>query len=601
MESVTFGVLTISDTCWREPAKDTSGPVLRQLIVETFANTQVIGNIVPDEKDLIQQELRKWINREELRVILTTGGTGFAPRDVTPEATKQLLEKECPQLSMFITLESIKQTQYAALSRGLCGIAGNTLILNLPGSEKAVKECFQTIRELLPHAVHLIGNDVSLVRKTHEEVQGSAPKGHICPNKTGTGTDSDRNSPYPMLAVKEVLSIIFNTVQKTTNLNKILLEMKAPVNIPPFRASIKDGYAMKSTGFSGSKRVLGCIAAGDSPNSLPLAEDECYKINTGAPLPLEADCVVQVEDTKLLQLDKNGQECLVDIMLEPQAGLDVRPVGYDLSTNDHIFPALDPSPVVVKSLLASVGNKLVIPNPRVAIVSTGSELLSPRDQLTPGKIFDSNTTMLTELLVYFGYNCMHTSVLCDSFEQTKESLLDIFEVVDFVICSGGVSMGDKDFIKSVLEDLQFKIHCGRVNIKPGKPMTFASRNDKYFFGLPGNPVSAFVTFHLFALPAIRFAAGWDRCKCSLSVLNVKLLNDFSLDSRPEFVRASVISKSGELYASVNGNQISSRLQSIVGADVLIHLPARTTDRPLAKAGEVFPASVLRFDFISKYE
>ncbi|EDX16737.1 cinnamon [Drosophila simulans] len=272
MESITFGVLTISDTCWQEPAKDTSGPILRQLITETFANTQVIGNIVPDEKDLIQQELRKWIDREELRVILTTGGTGFAPRDVTPEATRQLLEKECPQLSMYITLESIKQTQYAALSRGLCGIAGNTLILNLPGSEKAVKECFQTIRELLPHAVHLIGDDVSLVRKTHAEVQGSAQKGHICPHKTGTGTYSDRNSPFPMLAVQEVLSIIFNTVQKTANLDKILLEMSAPVNIPPFRASIKDGYAMKSTGFSGSKRVLGCIAAGNSPNTLPLAE-----------------------------------------------------------------------------------------------------------------------------------------------------------------------------------------------------------------------------------------------------------------------------------------------------------------------------------------
>lgn len=145
----------------------------------------------------------------------------------------------------------------------------------------------------------------------------------------------------------------------------------------------------------------------------------------------------------------------------------LRPVGYDLSTNDRIFPALDPSPVVVKSLLASVGNRLILSKPKVAIVSTGSELCSPRNQLTPGKIFDSNTTMLTELLVYFGFNCMHTCVLSDSFQRTKESLLELFEVVDFVICSGGVSMGDKDFVKSVLEDLQFRIHCGRVNIKPG--------------------------------------------------------------------------------------------------------------------------------------
>nr|XP_036676231.1 molybdenum cofactor synthesis protein cinnamon [Drosophila suzukii] len=601
MESITFGVLTISDTCCQEPAKDKSGPRLKQLIAESFTNAQVIESIVPDEKDHIQRVLREWIDRKELRVILTTGGTGFAPRDVTPEATRPLLEKECPQLSLVITLESLKKTQFAALSRGLCGIAGNTLILNFPGSEKAVKECFETVRELLPHALHLIGDEVSLVRKTHAEVQGSAPRGHICPHKTGAGSDSDRNSPFPMLPVEEVLSIIFDTVQRTSSLDKILWQLNSPVNIPPFRASIKDGYAMKSTGFSGSKRVLGCIAAGDAPNSSPLAEDECFKINTGAPLPLEADCVVQVEDTKLLQRDKHGRESLVDIIVEPMAGLDVRPVGHDLSTKDRVFPAPDPSPVVVKSLLASVGNRLAVPKPRVAIVSTGSELLSPRDQPTPGKIFDSNTTMLAELLLYFGFDCVHTSVLSDSFEQTKESLSDLFEVVDFVICSGGVSMGDKDFVKPVLEDLQFKLHCGRVNMKPGKPMTFASRNEKYFFGLPGNPVSAFVTFHLFALPAIRWAAGWERQKCSLPVINVKLLNGFYLDSRPEFVRASVISKSGELYASVNGDQISSRLQSIVGADVLINLPAATSDRPLAKAGEVFPASVLRYDFISKYE
>ncbi|XP_016948709.1 molybdenum cofactor synthesis protein cinnamon [Drosophila biarmipes] len=601
MESITFGVLTISDSCCQEPAKDRSGPRLKQLVAEAFTNAQVIGSIVPDDKELIQQELRKWIEREELRVILTTGGTGFAPRDVTPEATRPLLDKECPQLSLVITLESLKKTQFAALSRGLCGIAGNTLILNFPGSEKAVKECFETVRDLLPHALHLIGDEVSLVRKTHAEVQGPAPRGHICPHKTGAGSDSDRNSPFPMLPVQEVLSIIFDTVQRTSSLDKMLWQLNSPVNIPPFRASIKDGYAMKSTGFSGSKRVLGCIAAGDAPNSTPLAEDECFKINTGAPLPLEADCVVQVEDTKLLQRDKHGRESLVDIIVEPMAGLDVRPEGCDLSTKDRVFPAPDPSPVVVKSLLASVGNRLAVPKPRVAIVSTGSELLSPRDQPTPGKIFDSNTTMLAELLLYFGFDCVHTSVLSDSFEQTRESLSDLFEVVDFVICSGGVSMGDKDFVKPVLEDLQFKLHCGRVNMKPGKPMTFASRDEKYFFGLPGNPVSAFVTFHLFALPAIRWAAGWDRQKCALPVINVKLLNGFNLDSRPEFVRASVISRSGELYASVNGDQISSRLQSIVGADVLVNLPGATSDRPVAKAGEVFPASVLRYDFISKYE
>uniref|UniRef100_T1GX22 Peptidase S1 domain-containing protein n=1 Tax=Megaselia scalaris TaxID=36166 RepID=T1GX22_MEGSC len=141
-------------------------------------------------------------------------------------------------------------------------------------------------------------------------------------------------------------------------------------------------------------------------------------------------------------------------------------------------------------------------------------------------------------------------------------------------------------------------------MKPGKPMTFASNydNGKFFFGLPGNPVSAFVTFHLFVLPALRYTSGWKKDKCSLAIVEVELLNDvIQLDSRPEYVRASVTSKNGKLFAKVNGNQMSSRLQSIVGADVLIHLPGSTESRPSALKGDIFKASVLRYDFISSYD
>ncbi|KAH8329926.1 hypothetical protein KR067_008110, partial [Drosophila pandora] len=596
--------IPVSDTCYKDPSKNLSGPKLVRLIIESFSNAEVACSIAPDEHAVIQEGLCRWIG-SDFRVIFTTGGTGFGPRDVTPEATKTLVDRDCPHLAMVIAQASLNKTKFAALSRGICGIARNTLIINLPGSEKAVTECFATVRDLLPHAIHLITNELTLVKRTHDEIQGSRPDspvmGHVCPHKTGNGTDSDRNSTFPMLPVDDVLSLIFENVKRCVNLKKLLWEMTSPVNIPPFRASIKDGYAMKSTGFSGTKRVLGCIAAGDEPNSSPMAEDECFKINTGAPLPVAADCVVQVEDTKLLQKDRHGNEVLVDIIAEPVPGLDVRPVGHDLSTKSFIFPSPDPSPVVVKSLLASVGSRIDVRKPKIAIVSTGSELMAPNDAPALGKIYDSNTTMLEELLQYFGFECMKTTVLSDNFDETKDMLSDLFEVMDFVICSGGVSMGDKDFVKPVLEKLNFELHCGRVNMKPGKPLTFASRNDKYFFGLPGNPVSAFVTFHMFALPAIRWAAGWDRNKCSLPKINVKLMNELSLDARPEFVRASVISKKGVLCARVTGDQISSRLQSIVGADVLIHLPGATANRPTARVGKTYPASVLRYDFISKYE
>ncbi|XP_011176971.2 molybdenum cofactor synthesis protein cinnamon [Zeugodacus cucurbitae] len=606
---IVFAVLTISDTCSQDAAKDRSGPRLVSLIRDAFQNAHIITAILPDEREQISDKLRELIAQQtpSVSAIITTGGTGFAPRDVTPEATKILLDKECTQLAQYIAQASLQKTRFAALTRGVCGIAGNTLILNFPGSEKAVTECFEVVHELLPHALQLIGNELPLVRRVHAELQGngsSAPAtGHVCPHKTGKGGDGDRNSPFPMLPVVQALELIFQTVQQQRAVAQLLNEFVSPVDIPPFRASIKDGYAMKSTGFSGTKKVLGYISAGDEIIVHDLEEDECYKINTGAPVPHYTDCVVQVEDTKLLKRKKTGEEDLVEILVEPKANLDIRPVGSDLRKGSKLFPSADHSAVVIKSILSSVGKNLGgVRKPKIGIISTGSELLALEQPEELGKIYDSNTTMLAELLLYFGFECTQKLVLSDDFEVVKGTIVELYKNVDFIICSGGVSMGDKDYIKPALQSLGFTLNFGRVNMKPGKPMTFASKNGQYFFGLPGNPVSAFVTFHLFVLPAIRWFAGWERDKCELATLPITLQNDsIALDPRPEYVRASVTSKNGRLYASVNGSQMSSRLQSIVGADVLVHLPGRTESKPNAVAGDVYRASVLRYDFISKYE
>lgn len=310
---------------------------MQQLIAENFDNSRVIKEILPDEQDLITQKLKQLTNPQAgVSCILTTGGTGFAPRDVTPEATKAVIDKECTQLSMALAMHSLEKTKFAALSRGMCGIAGKTLILNFPGSEKAVIECFDYVKDLLPHALHLLNNELALVKKTHEQLQNpqqnnsvttpasASPAPHVCPHKTGLGTADDRNSPFPMLPVTETLNIILETIKRQATLPQLLKDFKSPVDIPPFRASIKDGYAMKSSGFSGTKKVLGYISAGDSVIETDFQEDECYKINTGAPVPLKADCVIQVEDTKLLKTKKNGLEDLVEILVEPKKDLDIR-------------------------------------------------------------------------------------------------------------------------------------------------------------------------------------------------------------------------------------------------------------------------------------
>lgn len=136
---------------------------------------------------------------------------------------------------------------------------------------------------------------------------------------------------------------------------------------------------------------------------------------------------------------------------------------------------------------------------------------------------------------------------------------------------------------------------------PSKPMTFAHKvdNNKLFFGLPGNPVSAFVTFHIFVLPVLRYISNWNKERCHLPVITVELENEYiSLDPRPEYVRASIASVNGKLLASVTGNQISSRLKSLVNADVLLHLPAHTEGRPNIARGAQLKATVLKHDFIS---
>lgn len=213
--------------------------------------------MVPDEIIEITETLIQ--NCQKSIAIFTTGGTGFAPRDVTPEATKAVIQRECPQLALAMSLESFKKTPFAALSRAVCGIRNQTLIVNFPGSTKAVKECFESIEAVLPHAIQLINNDLGQVKTVHSELGNSR---HVCPHKTGTGVKGDRNSPYAMIPVDEALDKILSCM--IVENNRFLLEdFKSPVDIPPFRASVKDGYAMRSSGFSGTKKVVGYISAGD--------------------------------------------------------------------------------------------------------------------------------------------------------------------------------------------------------------------------------------------------------------------------------------------------------------------------------------------------
>jgi molybdopterin adenylyltransferase len=153
---ITVGVLTISDSSARGMRPDTSGELICSLVAQVPDAVVSAGMIVPDERMLIEATLREWCDEKRLNLILTTGGTGLAPRDVTPEATRAVLEREAPGIAEAMRAESLRHTPFGMLSRGIAGTRGQTLIINLPGSPKAVKECLSCILDVLPHAINLL-------------------------------------------------------------------------------------------------------------------------------------------------------------------------------------------------------------------------------------------------------------------------------------------------------------------------------------------------------------------------------------------------------------------------------------------------------------
>ncbi|XP_056620277.1 gephyrin b isoform X6 [Triplophysa dalaica] len=779
---IRVGVLTVSDSCFRNLAEDRSGVNLKDLVHDPslLGGTIAAYKIVPDELDEIKETLVDWCDEKELNLILTTGGTGFAPRDVTPEATKDVIEREAPGMSLAMLMGSLNVTPLGMLSRPVCGIRGKTLIINLPGSKKGSQECFQFILPALPHAIDLLREAVVKVKEVPNELEdlpspppplspppGSSPhrqtedKGVQCEEEeeekkdSGVASTEDSSSSHitaASIAAKIPDSIISRGVQvlprdtaslsttpsespraqatsrlstascptpkarlpsssstlsiaelqcrlevlkddrrghrtfssrvqsrcsskenilrashsavditkvarrhrmssfPLTSMDKAfitVLEMTAVLgteiinyrdgmgrvlaqdvyakdNLPPFPASVKDGYAVRAADGPGDRFIIGESQAGEQPTHTVMP-GQVMRVTTGAPIPCGADAVVQVEDTELLRESEDGTEELeVRILVQARPGQDIRPIGHDIKRGECVLTKgthMGPSEI---GLLATVGVTEVEVQkfPVVAVMSAGNELLNPEDDLHPGKIRDSNRSTLLATIQEHGYPTINLGIVGDNPDDLLNALNEGINRADVIITSGGVSLGEKDFLKQVLDiDLHAQIHFGRVFMKPGLPTTFATLDmdgsRKLIFALPGrdaevngrmsslagNPVSAVVTCNLFVIPALRKMQGI--LDPRPTIIKARLSCDVKLDPRPEYHRCiltwhhqeplpwaqSTGEKSTGSLAS-SGNQVSSRLMSMRSANGLLMLPPKTEQYVELHKGEVVDVMVI---------
>ncbi|XP_066550237.1 gephyrin a isoform X6 [Amia ocellicauda] len=804
---IRVGVLTVSDSCFRNLAEDRSGINLKDLVHDPslLGGTISAYKIVPDEIDEIKETLIDWCDEKELNLILTTGGTGFAPRDVTPEATKEVIEREAPGMALAMLMGSLNVTPLGMLSRPVCGIRGKTLIINLPGSKKGSQECFQFILPALPHAIDLLRDAIVKVKEVHDELEDlpspppplspppttsphkqtedkgvqceeeeeekkdsgvastedsssshitaaaiaaksrkpnhnpavvMAKGGHFIPgfishpchstssiaeelipdsiisrgvqvlprdtaSLSTTPSESPRAqatsrlstascptpkarlpscsstysvsevqsrcsskenilrashsavditkvarrhrmSPFPLTSMdKAFITVLEMTpvlgteiINYRDGMGRVLAQdVYAKDNLPPFPASVKDGYAVRAADGPGDRFIIGESQAGEQPTHTVMP-GQVMRVTTGAPIPCGADAVVQVEDTELIRESEDGTEELeVRILVQARPGQDIRPIGHDIKRGECVLAKgthMGPSEI---GLLATVGVTEVEVQkfPVVAVMSTGNELLNPEDDLHPGKIRDSNRSTLLATIQEHGYPTINLGIVGDNPDDLLNALNEGISRADVIITSGGVSMGEKDYLKQVLDiDLHAQIHFGRVFMKPGLPTTFATLDidgaRKLIFALPGNfsfrdtgstlletclppldsepskqtptatrgsnPVSAVVTCNLFVIPALRKMQGI--LDPRPTIIKARLSCDVKLDPRPEYHRCILTWHHQEPlpWAQSTGNQMSSRLMSMRSANGLLMLPPKTEQYVELHKGEVVDVMVI---------
>lgn len=346
-------------------------------------------------------------------------------------------------------------------------------------------------------------------------------------------------------------------------LGRVVVEdVKAPIAMPPFRQSAMDGYAIRLTEASESLRVQGVIKAGDV--EVPELEQGCaLRIFTGAMVPDTADVVVMQEKVEVV-----GENILIkDPNLKSQ--LNIRPVGEQIAADTVAIKkgtVMTPGAIGFAASLGLVALKVVC-KPRIALAITGDELVKPGNALKAGQVYESNSVTIEAAAEATGYRVRGVVNLADDFEATKEAIYQLANMNDVLMLTGGISVGDYDFVWRSLQELGCEVFFYKVKQKPGKPLLVGQLGDCKVLALPGNPYAALSCYYQYVLMGLDLLSG--KTPAGMIDLQLPLAHDYhKKGDRAEFLKAKI----HEGKVTILGAQASSMLSAFTDANAQVYIP-----------------------------
>lgn len=352
-------------------------------------------------------------------------------------------------------------------------------------------------------------------------------------------------------------------------------DVLSPINVPPHNNSAMDGYAFAYSSFEKNQTLtLAGRSMAGNPFQGECPAGHCIRIMTGAKMPKNCDTVEMQENCEVITVGHSDEEIgnQVSFLSSKNVGANVRYAGEDIRCEQSVFSQGRKVSAVDVGVLASLGvpKVKVYRKLTVALLATGDELKTANEVLTEGDIFESNSHALEALLTKLGVKVLNFGIIKDDETKIREAFIKADSVADVVISSGGVSVGDADYTKVILDELG-KINFWKIAIKPGKPFAFGTLPNSYFFGLPGNPVSALVTAHVLAIPALHKLQNTQH----QAPQQFQAISEDSLRKSPgriDFQRGVVsCNEQGKMVVKSTGGQGSGILTSLAQANCYIVL------------------------------